>query len=320
MRAETPVFMEKAEKLQEMAMPGQGPPAEDVGRVKGLAAYGVPDADIAASLGIGEAELVQRHGRVIAEARATAKAMAGKAMLERATKGAGRDADRAAEAFLRLNGAPGPGGVAPPAPGPAPAPATEAATEPALTCNFEEMAEKLGVSKPTLGQWIRRWEDFPVLSRGSNGVPWRFDPHAVVAFVAARRAEDEASNAARAELLGQIALPFEQPSGAADLAEMGQIYKLAKQADELGVTRGQYLRVADLRDPMWSLLTAWRQSALHLPRKWGARHNLPAPVVAAIRHDIEEWLTEIHAGAREILTAAAVPEIATDNEAAAAAA
>jgi len=301
------------------AVPAAPPgPAPSMERVRAMAAYQVPEADIAATLGITEAELIERYGQAIAEARALAKAQVGKATLERATKGTGRDADRAAEVFMRFKGAPGPGDVAraaTPATPPA-APAEDAG----LTCNFEEMAQRLDISKPTLGQWIRKWDDFPVLSRGSNGVAWSFDPAVVVAYVGQKRADEEAANAARVELLGQIALPFEQPSGAADLAEMGQLYKLAKQADELGVMRGQLLRVADLRDPMWSLLLRFRQSALQLPRRWGTRHNLPAAVVTEIRRDIEEWLTEIHAGSREILTAAAVPETTSDDEAAAAAA
>jgi hypothetical protein len=50
-----------------------------------------------------------------------------------------------------------------------------------------------------------------------------------------------------------------------------------------------------------------RSAALALPRRWGQRHNLPGAVVAAIRHDLEEWLRDMAAGFAAQLGAEARP-------------
>jgi DNA-binding Lrp family transcriptional regulator len=299
------------------------PGAADVeAQARALAAYAVPDHQIAASLGLTLAELRERHGRAIAQARATARAAVAKAAFDRALRGEGREAEAGARDYARMMAA------AADAAAETPQAAKPAGTagEPALTCNFEEMAETLGVSKPTLRDWIAKWEDFPIISRGTNGVSYRFDPHAVVAFVAARREAEEAEKARRAELLGQIELPFGPPRTGdgreIDPAELAQLYRVARQADELAESRRQLLRVAEVRPHLSEMLGRLRSSALTLPRRWGARHNLPGAVVAALRHDIEEWLREMHAAWRTHLTEAAAPEApeTEDDEAPAAAA
>ncbi len=293
----------------------------DEAQVRALAAYAVPDPEIAATLGLTLVELRERHGRAIAQARATARAAVAKAAFDRAMKGDGKDAEAAAREYLRMSAAAGEATAELSAPAPAAAP-----SEPALTCNFEEMAYKLGVSKPTLRDWIAKWEDFPILSRGTNGVSYRFDPRAVIAFIATKREAEDQDRARRAELLGQIELPF-GPSRTGDgrevdTAELAQLYRVAKQADELAVSRGQLLRVAEVRPHLAEMLARLRAGALALPRRWGTRHNLPGPVVAAIRHDVEEWLREMHAGWRQHLSEAAAPEAveAADGEAPSAAA
>jgi phage terminase Nu1 subunit (DNA packaging protein) len=311
--------------LEEIPLPPPAPAAApaEAERVRTLAALAVPDAEIAAALGLTERELAERHGREIAMARAMARARVGQALFKRATEGSGRDADNAAREFYALTGG-RLGAEAPRVAEPSPAPVAPAPA--GVTCNFEEMADKLGISKPTLREWISRYEEFPVLARGSNGIAWRFDPGEVIAFVTRKREEEAAADAQRMELLGQMPLPFEAPAdGTArgvDLAEMGQLYKLARAADELALSRGQLLRVADVREPLAEMIARLRSSALSLPRRWGTRHNLPAPVVAELKRDLEEWLTEMHAGFRQHLTAAAVPDLEPmpDDEAPAAAA
>ena len=75
--------------------------------------------------------------------------------------------------------------------------------------NKAHLAEALGVSLPTMGAWIKRYGDaFPLVERGTNGRAWRFDPRAVAAFLAEKRAEEAAKTSARDELLAQLILPL----------------------------------------------------------------------------------------------------------------
>lgn len=57
--------------------------------------------------------------------------------------------------------------------------------------NKQQLAELLGVSAVTLNVWMRRYRDgFPVVYAGRQGRHWRFEPAAVVAFLARARSEE----------------------------------------------------------------------------------------------------------------------------------
>lgn len=276
--------------------------------VRNLAAFQVPEVAIAAAIGCTVEELLERHGQTLAKGRANAVAQVRKAMFDAALKGD----HKAASMFMRQQPA-----ALPSTPVSSPAPSI-------VTCNFDEMANALGVSKPTLRDWITKWEDFPVVARGSNGVAWQFDTQAVISFVADRREQEAAANARRIEQLGQIALPLGGPvtsdGNEMPLAEMAQLYKLARAADDLALSRRQLLRPADVRPLVSDLLTRLRHQMTALPRQWAARHNLPAAVGADMKRDVEDALTALHAGLREHLTSIAVAEPDGNTDAVAASA
>ncbi|GBQ52226.1 terminase small subunit [Komagataeibacter sucrofermentans] len=75
--------------------------------------------------------------------------------------------------------------------------------------NKRELAKRLRVSLPTLTNWIDRWEDFPVVSRGGNGVSWAFSLEEVFAFLADRREEEAQSKAGRDQQLLDLQLSFD---------------------------------------------------------------------------------------------------------------
>lgn len=77
-----------------------------------------------------------------------------------------------------------------------------------MEMNKRELATVLGVSLPTISDYLERWPDFPVVKRGCLGQPWAFEPVAVRAFLAERdgarrRAADE-----RRAAVAQFALPL----------------------------------------------------------------------------------------------------------------
>src|SRR4051794_4751712 len=85
-----------------------------------------------------------------------------------------------------------------------------------MRVNKAELAQILGVSLPTLAAYIVRHGDaFPVLEKGGRGRDYWFEHDAVVEFLNARKAEDEAADTERQAALRQIALPLGHNGGPA---------------------------------------------------------------------------------------------------------
>lgn len=164
--------------------------------------------------------------------------------------------------------------------------------------SLQEMAEALGVSVPTLRRLLRRYPDFPVVSRGSNGVAFRFDREAVLAFVRAKRAEEEASRAQRDALLGRIALPPEitgEGEEAAPSADDRLKHARAMLAEtELAASRGVAVPVRVLHSQMAEILGDIMRFVMALPREMERRHQLPAPVVNDMQRLFEGRLRSLH--------------------------
>lgn len=183
--------------------------------------------------------------------------------------------------------------------------------------NLEQMAEALRISMPTMRKLLRRYPDFPVISRGDRGVPWRFDKAAAIAFVVAQRAEEAATAAAKDELLAQISLPLEEavapedrPLSASDRLKSAQA--MLKE-DEVARQRGFLVLTTEMRSRLvdiWSPLNAALQA---LPAQVGRRHNLPDAVVRDMRTLISTQQREMHRKLTELLGAfAPAPEDGDD--------
>lgn len=192
----------------------------------------------------------------------------------------------------------------------------------APTINLEQMAEALRVSLPTMRKLLKRYPDFPVVARGSNGVPWQFDKAAGIAFIVARRAEEAAAGAARDEVLAQISLPLEEvvapedrPVSASDRLKVAQA--MLKE-DDVARQRGFLVLKTEMRARLvdiWAPLNAALQA---IPAKIGRRHNLPDSVVRDIRALISVEQRETHRRLVEILGAFAPPPEDGDDAAEAA--
>ena len=71
-----------------------------------------------------------------------------------------------------------------------------------------EMSRVLGISLPTLNQWIARHPAFPIVTRGTHGRAYEFEPEVVSAFVAELRQSSDRAAREREALLDQFALPI----------------------------------------------------------------------------------------------------------------
>lgn len=192
----------------------------------------------------------------------------------------------------------------------------------AVLVNKRELARILGVSLPTMTAVLERYPDFPVASRGSNGVPWQFDPELAKAFVLAKRDEERAADAAKSELLAQIALPLDEPQRpGAEGPSLSSVERLQQARallaeDKLARERGFLVLTTDMRQrlaPLWAELNAALQA---LPAELGAAYNLPLPVVRDMRRRIASAQRSIHARLVELLPDDAPLIEAEDDEAA----
>lgn len=162
------------------------------------------------------------------------------------------------------------------------------------TANLEEMVSLAGVSMKTFRTYLRKWPDFPVLSRGTNGVAWSFDVAAALAFLDRRKAERDAEKPSAAAM---------SPSNRLKLAQA------LMREDELEKARANLVSVDDMAGKLSEILPGLAQMVTGLPRKWGDRHNLPPAVVADMTRDAENSL---RAFVRSLQTALR-REIATDG-------
>jgi phage terminase Nu1 subunit (DNA packaging protein) len=171
--------------------------------------------------------------------------------------------------------------------------------------NMEEMADILRISIPTLKRLMKRYPDFPVVARGSNGVPWQFDADAVIAFVRARREAEAAASAERDADLAQISLPLEEAVPPEERALSASDRLKNAQAmlkeDEVARQRGFLVLTSEMRQrlaPAWAELG---QSLQAMPATLGRRHNLPDAVVRDMRAMIAAKQREIHATLQDLL-------------------
>lgn len=82
------------------------------------------------------------------------------------------------------------------------------------TVNLGELAQVVGRSEVTLRKLMARHEDFPIVSRGSNGVAYLFDARAVMGWLDDHEAADRLANDERRAELAQLQL--ELSGGTAD--------------------------------------------------------------------------------------------------------
>ena len=186
--------------------------------------------------------------------------------------------------------------------------------------NKRELAKLLGVSLPTMSALIDRYPDFPVEQRGGPGVEWKFRADVAKAFIADKKAEAEASSAARNELLAQFALPLLDTEEEADgpsptlsaQDRLAQARALLAE-DKLAKERGFLVAKSDMRarlTPVWATLGAFLQS---LPADLAERHNLPGAVVRDMRARIAQQQRELHARLLDLLPADAAPQDDADD-------
>lgn len=171
-----------------------------------------------------------------------------------------------------------------------------------LVVNLEQLATVLGVSLPTMRQLLRRYPDFPVVERGTNGRAWQFDKDAAVAFVQGKRAEKAA---AHDKLLSQVQLPLDAllppEERTASPADRLALARAMKAEDEVARARGELVFKPELRPLVTEAWAGVAKFLAALPETIGRRYNLPEAAVRDIRRLVEEQQDRTVAALRELL-------------------
>jgi phage terminase Nu1 subunit (DNA packaging protein) len=181
--------------------------------------------------------------------------------------------------------------VLPPEPGP-------------VLVNKGELAGILGVTVATVSAWIAKRPDFPVFERGTQGREWRFDPAAVVAFVAAMRAAERAAEAERAAGVAQLGLALTDPGDASavggfSLAEV----RTARLADQVRAERSFLVEVSAMAEALADALAMWDRRVAEMLAAAGHDLNIPADGLAVMAKSLADGRRQFTAEAARALGA-----------------
>ena len=161
----------------------------------------------------------------------------------------------------------------------------------------EGLSHVVGASEPplserTIGAWLDRYPDFPVLQNGTNGREYAFDPFAVRAFMREQEAIEDALEAKKAEAIAQIGLPLEESAN--DQAglltpknRLDHIRAIAAE-DKLRIERGYLVSVPATRMAMSTAIARWNRAIHARIRQEGRDLNLPNAVVRALLAGVAE--------------------------------
>ena len=138
------------------------------------------------------------------------------------------------------------------------------------TVNLRELAEIMGVSDNTLRELVRANDDFPVLSRGSHGVPYEFSVSAVSDWWQGHQAQIKAEQDRRREELNQFRLKLfggqlaDETRGDLTAAEIGKEIEAELNALKLAKARGEYVVKADVERVVAAAFTELRKELMQL--------------------------------------------------------
>ena len=171
-----------------------------------------------------------------------------------------------------------------------------------------ELARLLGTTRQTLDNWIAKYgDDFPVAERGRHGVPYRYSASDVIAFLSARKAEQDASRAERDEQLAQLMLPLtlsETSRSAAGLSFDDQIK--AEKLNDMRLKRArearELVRAADVDEALIAAHAALARNLAAFARTLGREHGWPEPIVQSVEKRLAEMQRASVREARAVLS------------------
>lgn len=159
--------------------------------------------------------------------------------------------------------------------------------------NKRELAQRLGVSVPTVSAWLLRYgADFPVRERGSKRGAWAFDLDAVRAFLRAREAEGDTEDAQRGAQLARLGAPpgrsGHAPSPASSVREELEAWRLRRMRREEAERTGALIQAEAAIAAMTAAFGRLGRDVRALVRQLGREQNWPDPYLRQIEQRLAE--------------------------------
>jgi phage terminase Nu1 subunit (DNA packaging protein) len=141
---------------------------------------------------------------------------------------------------------------------------------------------------------LRRYPEFPVESKGTNGVEWQFDVESVVEFM---REKDEAERKElekRAEAMKAWMLPIAEPAtaapGAISAAQQLQLARAAREQHKLAQESGLLIPASTVRLAARAAFSKLGPGLAQIADQVGRQHRLPDEIVQSTRAQIEDLI------------------------------
>lgn len=158
-------------------------------------------------------------------------------------------------------------------------------------------------SEPTLRKMIAERQDFPIVSRGSNGVAYEFDLEAAFAFVRGIETEKRQQAEARnveirqlgLDLLGDDAASATLPQSALSPEDRKRILEEELAAIRVGEKRRDLVRKQPVIAAVGDLVLFIAERMKTLPDRLGKREHVSRDVLAALDRLIEQDRRDIAA-------------------------
>jgi phage terminase Nu1 subunit (DNA packaging protein) len=177
----------------------------------------------------------------------------------------------------------------------------------AMFVNKVELSKILQCSLPTLDRLLERHAaDFPIVARGSNGVEWKFDAEAVLAFLQAREAAAAAAGRARDDLMRQYTLPGtdDADSGTLSPANLLKLAQLRRLEREEQKEAGFLLQTTEVRPLLTNALAKFNRDLGTAIRQGMREHNVPDTTIRSVEARIAEAQRRIVAELQNLLVQA----------------
>ena len=156
--------------------------------------------------------------------------------------------------------------------------------------NKRELARLLHTTVVSVGNWIEKWPDFPVLERGTNGKEWRFDAPGVAEFLRAKQKEGRLARAERDEALSQLVLPLTLLGDTEQLRSAAGSVKEQREALQYRILQrqeaerlGRLVAVDDVRDALVTCFATMNRVLSTSVRAIGQDHALPHGVLHSLQ-------------------------------------
>lgn len=168
--------------------------------------------------------------------------------------------------------------------------------------NLSELAAMAGMpSEPTIKKLIDENPDFPILSRGRNGVGYEFDLAEAAGFIRSLQQRAEQQARARAEdvrqlglsLLGDDAASMSQQRAGLSSAERKALIEEEIVAIKLAERRGDLIRKDEAEKAVGQIALKFRNRYTTLADRVSKRITLSREQQTVIRHMIETDLSWI---------------------------